>query len=206
MLKQKARAIALGVLIWDLVLTALSLPVAYVLRHVVLPSFFPAVFRTPLSPIKEYGFLLVLIIPLWGLLFYGAGFYRSHRTTPLVEEIWGAMKVAFGGTAMLDTASYPVVRVYAETNGVPPGKYLVDAATREIGGFAALGAYLADDYMLGELIARRGYRVVLSSYVVETTVVEHSFRALFLHELRWSRTMRALRPSASPLAARSTAR
>ena len=70
-----------------------------------------------------------------------------------------------------------------------------------IGGFAALGAYLADDYMLGELIARRGYRVVLSPYVVETTVVEHSFRALFLHELRWSRTMRAVRPVGYFLAA-----
>ncbi|HEX5855981.1 MAG TPA: hypothetical protein VFZ57_10200, partial [Thermoanaerobaculia bacterium] len=94
MLKQKARAIALGVLIWDLVLTALSLPVAYVLRHGVLPKYFPAVFRTPLSPIKEYLFLLVLILPLWGLLLYAAGFYRSHRTTPLVEEIWAAIKVA----------------------------------------------------------------------------------------------------------------
>jgi ceramide glucosyltransferase len=55
--------------------------------------------------------------------------------------------------------------------------------------------------MLGELIARRGYRVVLSPYVVETTVVEHGFRALFLHELRWSRTMRALRPVGYFLAA-----
>jgi len=70
-----------------------------------------------------------------------------------------------------------------------------------IGGFAALGPYLADDYMLGELIARRGHRVVLSPYVVETTVVEGSFRALFLHELRWSRTMRAVRPVGYFLAA-----
>ena len=42
MLKQKARAIALGVLIWDLVLTALSLPVAYVLRLVRAAAVFPA--------------------------------------------------------------------------------------------------------------------------------------------------------------------
>jgi len=53
MLKQKARAIALGVLIWDLVLTALSLPVAYVLRLAVLPAIYPSVFRTPLSPFDE---------------------------------------------------------------------------------------------------------------------------------------------------------
>ena len=39
MLKQKARAIALGVLLGELSLTALSLPVAYVLRHGVLAPF-----------------------------------------------------------------------------------------------------------------------------------------------------------------------
>ena len=71
----------------------------------------------------------------------------------------------------------------------------------KIGGFAALGPYLADDYMLGELMARHGDRVVLSPYVVETRVVEASFRALFLHELRWSRTMRAVRPVGYFLAA-----
>lgn len=63
-----------------------------------------------------------------------------------------------------------------------------------IGGFAPLGVYLADDYMLGERIADAGERVVLSPCVVETRVVEQSFRALFFHELRWSRTMRATRP------------
>src|SRR6185295_5861451 len=51
-----------------------------------------------------------------------------------------------------------------------------------IGGFSTLGPYLADDYMLGALIARGGKRIVLSSYVVQTRVVETSLRALFLHE------------------------
>jgi ceramide glucosyltransferase len=70
-----------------------------------------------------------------------------------------------------------------------------------IGGFEVVGAYLADDYMLGERIAARGEHVVLSPYVVETRVVERSFAALFFHELRWSRTMRAVRPIGYFLAA-----
>lgn len=70
-----------------------------------------------------------------------------------------------------------------------------------VGGFPALGDYLADDYMLGERIADRGGRVVVSRYVVETRVVEDRFTALFLHELRWSRTMRAVRPVGYFLAA-----
>jgi hypothetical protein len=38
MLKQKARAVAMGVLAGDLALTALSLPIAYVLRQGALPA------------------------------------------------------------------------------------------------------------------------------------------------------------------------
>lgn len=106
MLKQKARAIALGVLAGDLALTAMSLPVAYFVRHGVLTGLFPTFFRTHLSPINQYLFLLVVILPLWGLMLSAAGFYRSHRTLPLGEEIWGAAKVAFGGTAFLALLVY----------------------------------------------------------------------------------------------------
>jgi ceramide glucosyltransferase len=71
----------------------------------------------------------------------------------------------------------------------------------QIGGFEAVGPYLADDYMLGERITARGERVVVSPYIVETRVVERTFGALFFHELRWSRTMRAVRPVGYFLAA-----
>jgi len=37
-----------------------------------------------------------------------------------------------GGSDSVDTRSYQVVRVYVETQGVPPGKYLVDPASHEI--------------------------------------------------------------------------
>ena len=63
-----------------------------------------------------------------------------------------------------------------------------------IGGFEAVADYLADDYMLGQLISRQGLRVVLSPYVVENVVVEKDLRSLFFHELRWTRTVRAVRP------------
>jgi exopolysaccharide biosynthesis polyprenyl glycosylphosphotransferase len=106
MLKQKARAIALGVLAGDLALTALSLPVAYMIRHGVLTSISPTLFPTPLHPFDRYLFLLALILPFWTVMLSVAGFYRSHRTLPLAEEIWGATKVAFGGTAVLALVVY----------------------------------------------------------------------------------------------------
>jgi ceramide glucosyltransferase len=64
-----------------------------------------------------------------------------------------------------------------------------------IGGFEALAPYLADDYMLGDMVSRRGYRIRLSSYVVEGIVFEPDFRSLLAHELRWARTIRACRPA-----------
>ena len=101
MLKQKARAIALGVLLADLALTALSLPVTWALRQGLLRTAFPNLFPLPLHPLDEYLLLLLFILPIWGLLLSAAGFYRSHRTLPLGEEIWAAGKVAFGGTTIL---------------------------------------------------------------------------------------------------------
>lgn len=63
-----------------------------------------------------------------------------------------------------------------------------------IGGFDRLAPYLADDYMLGKMVTEHGYRVHLSSYVVENMVVEHGFKALFAHELRWAKTVQSMEP------------
>src|SRR3989475_3873584 len=65
-----------------------------------------------------------------------------------------------------------------------------------IGGFEAVADHLADDYMLGWLVSGRGLRVVLVPYVVENLVTERTLLTLFLHELRWARTFRTLRPVA----------
>lgn len=64
----------------------------------------------------------------------------------------------------------------------------------DIGGFGAIANQLADDYRLGELTRSRGLRTVLSDVVVETCVDERSFAGLVRHELRWLRTIRAVRP------------
>lgn len=64
----------------------------------------------------------------------------------------------------------------------------------EIGGFEALASALADDYLLGDLITRKGYDLRLSSYVVQNIVLEPSFKSLFHHQLRWARTVRSVRP------------
>jgi ceramide glucosyltransferase len=68
------------------------------------------------------------------------------------------------------------------------------AALEKIGGPEVLLDYLADDYELGARIARAGYRVELSTEVVETGVPAYRWKGFFEHQLRWSRTVRDASP------------
>src|ERR1035441_8628013 len=64
----------------------------------------------------------------------------------------------------------------------------------EIGGFAPLVDCLADDYQLGNRIARRGHPIILSSLVVECWSAPMGWAAVWKHQLRWARTIRVCQP------------
>jgi ceramide glucosyltransferase len=64
----------------------------------------------------------------------------------------------------------------------------------EAGGLPALANHLADDQVLGRLVVARGYKLALAQLIPGTTVPEADLRALYRHELRWARTIRALVP------------
>jgi ceramide glucosyltransferase len=63
------------------------------------------------------------------------------------------------------------------------------------GGFAAIREYLADDYQLGARITRLGKHVALSDSVVETNLGAGSWKDVWKHQVRWSRTIRVSRPA-----------
>jgi ceramide glucosyltransferase len=63
------------------------------------------------------------------------------------------------------------------------------------GGLAALGDHLGDDYLLGQAVVRAGYRVELASYIVQTAVDDLAFGSIWRRELRWARTISAVRPA-----------
>ena len=63
-----------------------------------------------------------------------------------------------------------------------------------MGGFDALASLLADDYALGHLTTQNGYTVRIAPYVVENIVRERDLKSLVMHELRWARTVRTVRP------------
>ncbi len=97
------------------------------------------------------------------------------------------------------------------THGFLPGALLARAMGRQdclgatmalrretlaaIGGLEALVGHLADDNALGRKVAGLGLAVRLADTVPLTTVPEATFPALFRHELRWARTIRALVPA-----------
>ena len=64
-----------------------------------------------------------------------------------------------------------------------------------IGGFAAVADYLSDDYALGTLVRGAGLSVAIPPYTVMHLCNERSLRTLFVHELRWARTIRAVDPA-----------
>jgi ceramide glucosyltransferase len=66
---------------------------------------------------------------------------------------------------------------------------------REIGGFEALESYLADDYQLGNRIARAGYRIRFAPTAVETGLGAGGWGETWRHQLRWSRTIRVSQPA-----------
>ena len=63
-----------------------------------------------------------------------------------------------------------------------------------VGGFEAFADYCADDYLLGNLIDKQGYKVVLSEHAVDHIVVHRSLAESLKHQVRWMRSTRFSRP------------
>jgi ceramide glucosyltransferase len=65
---------------------------------------------------------------------------------------------------------------------------------KKIGGLEALLSFLADDFQLGHKIAACGGLITLCSVAVECWSDPMGWTAVWKHQLRWARTIRACRP------------
>ena len=63
-----------------------------------------------------------------------------------------------------------------------------------VGGLRALANHLADDNILGQMVKGLGLSVALARVVTVVTISETTLTAVWRHELRWARTIRALIP------------
>jgi ceramide glucosyltransferase len=135
--------------------------------------------------------------------------YLSKVTEPLRESDVGIVTCAYRGAArrgfwsllgslFINEWFMPSVNVAALVGTRCFAFGATIAMRRDVlsraGGFSAIANHLADDYRLGELTRDLGLRTVLSEVVVEVAVVERTLRELVGHELRWLRTIRAVKP------------
>jgi ceramide glucosyltransferase len=78
--------------------------------------------------------------------------------------------------------------------GLGPTTVVRRDSLESIGGYSALRDYIAYDFAVGNLIAKAGYRVVLSGHIIDHVVNQASFRRMWQNQLRWAQTTRYSRP------------
>jgi ceramide glucosyltransferase len=67
-------------------------------------------------------------------------------------------------------------------------------ALEKIGGFSVLSDYFANDFVIGNMIEKNDYNVVLSRHIIDHVVSPLTFRRVWEHELRWAKSTRLSRP------------
>lgn len=75
-----------------------------------------------------------------------------------------------------------------------PSSVVRRSALERIGGWTRLQSYLAEDFMLGKLIAESGAGTIMSSVRVEHHIGNAGFGPTMSHRLRWCRSTRRSRP------------
>jgi ceramide glucosyltransferase len=78
--------------------------------------------------------------------------------------------------------------------GLGPTTVVRKDSLASIGGYTALRDYIAYDFAIGNLMAKKGYQVVLSGHVIDHVVNQPSFRRMWQNQLRWAQTTRYSRP------------
>ncbi len=135
--------------------------------------------------------------------------YLRRIATALAQPGTGLVTTLYAGLPANATLAARM-GARAITHGFLPGALLARAMGRRdalgatmalrratlaaIGGFAVLRDHLADDNMLGRMVAALGLDIALAATVPATTVPETRVGDLFRHELRWGRTIRAIAP------------
>jgi ceramide glucosyltransferase len=109
------------------------------------------------------------------------------------RSLWSEMEAIFMNTEFLGG-----VLVARLLNGMDfalgPTIAVRKSALAQIGGFDFLKDYLAEDFVMGNRVAASGWRVLLSSEVIEHRIGSEKFVPNLSHRLRWLRSTRRSRP------------
>src|SRR6267143_6107544 len=135
--------------------------------------------------------------------------YLHEVVAPLADRKTGAVTSFYRGIAENNVGAeieavgassdfFAGVLMAGWTEGITFALGASIATTKEwlgkIGGFEAMADALADDYELGNRIAKAGGEVVLSPEAVWTMYPAQTLRSFWDHQVRWARTVRLCRP------------
>jgi ceramide glucosyltransferase len=121
-----------------------------------------------------------------------------YRGAPVDAEDW----VSQLGSLYIDAYYLPAAAVDGVTFGVtncysPLLALRRDFVADDLDNFRVLANTIGDDAHIGRIARQRRRRIELAPFLVLTTIPETRLQKLLLHELRWARTTRALRPVGS---------
>jgi ceramide glucosyltransferase len=113
----------------------------------------------------------------------------NHRTAALWAQLEGV------GMSIEMTAGVLVANMLEGMQfALGPTMAVRSACVQEMGGFPVLGQYCADDFLLGNLVAAKGHRVVFSHHAIDHIVLNTGFADSMRHQVRWSKSTRFSRP------------
>jgi ceramide glucosyltransferase len=116
-------------------------------------------------------------------------FYRG-----IAEKNLGAELEATGATSDFFAGVLMANWMEGMTFGLGASIVTTKEWVARIGGFAAIADMLADDYELGNRIAKARGKILLSREVVATMYPAQTARSFWQHQVRWTRTVRLSRP------------
>src|SRR5262249_42108964 len=118
-----------------------------------------------------------------------------YRGAPVDGDNW----VSQLGSLYIDAYYLPAAAVDGITFGVtncysPLLALRRDFVAADLDNFRVLANTIGDDAHIGRIAMEHGREIGLAPFLVLTTIPETRLEQLLVHELRWQRTTRALRP------------
>jgi ceramide glucosyltransferase len=78
--------------------------------------------------------------------------------------------------------------------GLGPTIVVRKDALKKVGGYEFLGHYVSNDFVLGNELAKAGYEVILSPYVISHVAPSMTFKQMWRRHLRWAIGTKYSRP------------
>jgi ceramide glucosyltransferase len=116
-----------------------------------------------------------------------------YRGVAAAGSLWSRLEAA-GMTVEMTSGVMAVNQLEPMRFALGPTMIVRRRCVDQIGGFGAMADYCADDFVLGDWIAARGWKVVLSTYAIEHRVRDAGFADSMKHQMRWMKSTRFSRP------------